>query len=69
MKVVKADGTEVKRGDMVTDFRGDTAIFLSATRVRTAGRSGKVIVRRVVNGAANTGREYYDRVFGVEVTG
>jgi hypothetical protein len=40
----KSDGTEVRRGDTVTDFRGDTGTFQCATRAPGDGRTGKVMV-------------------------
>lgn len=62
-----ADGTEVRPGDTVTDFRGDTAVFHAATRANdpdgqnSLGRDGKVQV------GGQFGPEYYARVFGLTV--
>ena len=66
MKAIRADGTEVKRGDTIYDFRGDPVTFQSATRVREAGRSGKVMVNWDDDGDT-FGREYYDNVFDLTV--
>jgi hypothetical protein len=37
-----SDGTEVRPGDTVTDFRGDRAVFERATRAPDGHRTGKV---------------------------
>lgn len=54
----KSDGTEVRPGDTVTDFRGETGTFQCATRAPDGGRTGKVTV---------SGREFYQTVWGLEV--
>lgn len=61
-----ANGNIVKPGDRVTDFRGDQAIFVKATRAPSDGRTGKV----EVTGQAGEGtlpREYYMGVFNLTV--
>ena len=63
LTTTNAAGTEVREGDTVTDFRGDTASFVQATRASSTGKSGKVLV--VKDGRQ---REFYDRVFGLTVT-
>lgn len=65
MKVVRLvtlreDGSEVGRGDEVTSFRGDVAVFEAAVSPRSAGHSGKVQV---------AGRLYNDQVFRLTVVG
>jgi hypothetical protein len=44
--VIRADGTEVRPGDVVRNFRGVDAIFRSLTRVPGdgTGTNGKIIV-------------------------
>lgn len=64
MKAYRKDGTEVFPGETIPDFRGDEWIFLSATRVREDGRSGKVLVRPSKSGIT---REFYDWVFNLIV--
>lgn len=56
-------GAEVREGDTVTDFRGETATFCSASRAESPGKSGKVIVK-LPDGER---REYYDRVYDLRV--
>lgn len=56
-------GEEVKRGDTITDFKGDKAVFLNATRERIVGKSGKVYVE-LPDGFR---REFYDKVFNLVV--
>ena len=52
-------GKEIKRGDEITDFRGEKHIFVMASRARTENKSGKICT------ADN--REYYDSVFQIIV--
>ncbi len=52
-------GKEIKKGDIITDFRGDKDTFEMPSRARTEYRSGKVCTKE--------GREYYDRVFNIIV--
>lgn len=75
------EGTDqiVNSGDTVTDFRGDEAVFVKASRLRIPGKSGKVVVRwKAMEGVKagdhsyyDDGRtssyEYYDTVFDLEV--
>ena len=49
MITIRADGSVVTRGDLISDFREGEAIFLSATRVSGGGRSGKIVVTRNVD--------------------
>lgn len=62
-------GLEIKKGDIITDFRGEKAIFISCTRVSTYGKSGKILVDHDLNG--NTPQwelsEYYDKVYNITV--
>ncbi|WP_294180949.1 hypothetical protein [uncultured Schumannella sp.] len=43
-KVTKEDGTEVRPGDRVTDFRGEEHVFVRVERGPQEGRSAKVQV-------------------------
>lgn len=52
-------GKEIKKGDMITDFRGEKHIFQMASRARSEGKSGKI--------CTTDHREYYDRVFNIIV--
>lgn len=58
-----ATGRVIQKGETVTDFRGNRAVFAGATRAASDGKSGKVSVKY---GSSST--EYYDRVFGLAVT-
>lgn len=67
-------GEVVNDGDTVTDFRGDTARLIKATRARVPGKSGKVLVE--LPGTSDPYRdgrpirmEYYDKVFDLHVAG
>jgi hypothetical protein len=65
---IDSNGKRVKRGQTVTDFRGDTATFQSATRASSLGKSGKVVVKwHATPGDDDTASEYYDKVFGLTV--
>lgn len=67
--VTNASGDYVSIGDIVTDFRGNRAEFLAATRAQSPGKSGKVLVRWLdspFNPDSPSG-EYYDMVFGLTV--
>lgn len=57
-------GKQVKKGDFVTDRHGNVAEFIRATRAAQPGKSGKVVVHRIIE--AQQG-EYYDKVFGLQV--
>lgn len=67
--VTRENGDYVVSGDIVTSFRGERAEFLSATRARTQGKSGKVLVRWLDSLAVRSSfqAEYYDAVFGLTV--
>lgn len=52
-------GKEIKRGDEITDFRGQKHIFKMASRVRIENKSGKI--------CTTDNYEYYDKVFGIIV--
>lgn len=57
----KNDGTEVRRGDTITNFRGEEATFWAATRAPDGHRTGKILV-----GGPN-GHEAYMTAFGLIV--
>jgi len=59
----RKDGTEVKSGDIVDDFRGAPWEFKRAVRAQTTAKSGKVLVS---DGAWV--QEFYDLVFDLTVT-
>lgn len=63
-RAYREDGTEVRNGDEVTDFRGDTAIFVKASRAREGHRTGKVVVKGLT---WDNEHEYYDTVFSLTV--
>lgn len=46
----RADGTEVRPGDTLTNHRGETDTFLSASRPTVPGKAGKVIVEGGTHG-------------------
>ncbi len=54
-------GVEVKKGDIVKDFRGDTAVFQRCVRGNSPGHDGKVLVD-------DCQQEYYARIYGLTVT-
>ena len=54
-------GEEVKPGDVIKNFLGETVKFSRATRSNSPGRDGKIMVDGGVF-------EFYARVFGLMVT-
>lgn len=62
----EATGAEVKVGDTVVSFRGETATLISLDRPAGNGRSGKVTVEW--SDAPGSRGYYYDGVFGLKVT-
>lgn len=56
--VATVGGKLIQSGDIVTDSRGDEFTFGGISRPPMPGKSAKVLAN---------GREYYDRVFGIEV--
>lgn len=64
-KIVRADGTEVRPGDTVTNFRGVDAIFRMITRVPGDGTAttGKILVDE----PDWPGAERYAHVYGTRV--
>lgn len=62
--VTDKTGKEISKGDTVTDFRGETATFLGVSRGPNHCGTAKVVVSW---GDADSRREYYDRVFGLNV--
>lgn len=63
----RQNGDYVVSGDIVTDFRGNRAEFLAATRAQSPGKSGKVLVRWLDGPGTGNSAEYYDMVFGLTV--
>jgi hypothetical protein len=59
-------GQAISYGDPVTDFRGETATFVKATRAAAPGKSGKVYVSWT-NTEGVGSLEYYDKVFDLTV--
>lgn len=64
LRTLDAWGTEIKSGDIVRSSVGKIAKFVQATRARSVGMTGKVVVKWVGD---NVQAEYYDRVFGLKV--
>jgi hypothetical protein len=66
MKYIAIDkeGNVVEPGSTVTDFRGDTATFVAATRANSADRDGKVSIRKA---GWSFDSEVYARVVDLEV--
>lgn len=67
-KLMKADGTEVKVGDELTDSRGQIWILRSARGPSGGGGDAKVYVDPYIIGDEDTrtiGREFYARIFGL----
>lgn len=65
------EGKELERGDKIISFRGEPAWFVSATRVRTPLKSGKITVvwkEELLKETFIPSCEYYDHVFNVTVT-
>lgn len=60
--VVDAAGVEVEVGDVITDFRGSTAIFMGVSRGPEYNGTAKVRV------AGAFDREFYAQVFALTVT-
>lgn len=67
LATLDATGEPVEYGQQVTDFRGETWVFLYPTRAGWPGGSGKVLVANG-HGPLDPEREFYDRVFGITVT-
>jgi hypothetical protein len=64
MKIVHdSDGKEIEAGDAIYSFKNHRATFVRATRARTPGKSGKVLVEWPGGGRF----EYYDKVFNLNV--
>lgn len=50
---------EIKQGDKIKDFRGETWVFVCATRPNSDGKAGKVHAQK-----GNCKQEFYASVFG-----
>jgi hypothetical protein len=62
MKAYRIGGAEVQPGEIITDFRGDQAVFYAATRVTEPSQDGMIQV------SDPFGPEYYARGFGLTVS-
>ena len=62
LRAFDRQGVEIKPGTPVLDFRGERPTFVMATRAKTTGKSGKV----VLDYGTYKG-EYYDSVVELEV--
>lgn len=63
--LAKANGQIIKKGDRITDFRGDDAIFVHISRFPELGKEGKIIVHEPGN-SQNQG-EFYPSVFALTI--
>jgi hypothetical protein len=63
LKVTNTNGDEIQEGDTITDFRGEQAKFVHATRPARVGKSGLIVVNY-----GGFDREVYDRVFKLRVS-
>jgi hypothetical protein len=61
LKAFRQDGTEVRPGDIITDFRSETATFERATRAPHGHRTGRIQVD------GPHGSEFYMTVFNLDV--
>ena len=59
-KLTGPDGTEVRPGDPITDFRGEPDVFRYISRAPGGNSSGKIIT--------DAGNELYPSVFGLRIT-
>jgi hypothetical protein len=62
--IYEATGKEVKEGDILTDFRGDKAVFDSFTEPHKPSSTGKVYTQR--EGLLYKS-ESYPSVFGLKI--
>ena len=62
VRVVKEDGTEVKEGDTIIDFRGKAWTFISVTRV-TRG----AMIYAKDQARSNWKQEFYESVFKLKI--
>lgn len=60
------DGSEVKKGDEITDFRGDKAIVEGWEAPREKGKSGRVYVKYTREDGSSFSHGYYPEVFGLK---
>jgi hypothetical protein len=60
----EADGTEVKPGSLMYDFREDVWEFVRITQPAAHGSSGLVLARRV---GENFEQEFYPSVFDLKI--
>ncbi|MBS6464936.1 MAG: hypothetical protein KH436_08415 [Firmicutes bacterium] len=58
----KETGKEIKKGDIIKDFRNDENIFIMATRATKPGKAGKVLVKST---EGSYEAEYYATVFNL----
>lgn len=64
MKLVDSEGVEVPTGAELTDFRGDTAIFIKISQPPNPfGSGGKILVRE----ASGWEHELYPSVFNCKI--
>lgn len=61
LRLIHTDGTPVKEGDTVTDFRGDTATVTGWQVPRHEGSTGRVYVRE-----GETTGAYFPSVYGLK---
>lgn len=61
LQAFREDGTVVRAGDAITDFRGDPDVFYTATRAPDGHRTGKIVL------GDPFGREVYMDVFSLIV--
>jgi hypothetical protein len=61
---VARSGREVRPGDLVTDFDGGDAVFVTVTRGPSGAKSALIVVR-LLDGSQ---REIYAHLYGLAVT-
>ena len=64
-RVTDKNGHEIRKGDIVTSFRGEAHTFVMVSRGPEYNGTAKVIVRNPAN--ASRTLEYYERVFDLKV--
>ncbi len=65
MRTLDKNNQELKKGDLIKDFRGEVWTFISATRSTDEAHSGKVYVGKPDEEFG--GREFYASVFDLTV--
>jgi len=63
--VTEGNSTLIKEGDVISDFRGESHVFMYISQEPVVGKEGKITVEPI--GMIGSEREYYPSAFNLKI--